>query len=167
MTDFERALEFIMKWEGGDKITEDPIDPGGLTKYGISKSAHPDVDIRNLTFDQAKQIYLDHYWKRGKCDLLPKPLNIAHMDACVNTGKRRAAKFLQRAVGVYADGVIGPTTLGAVRLQDPGALAVEIIHQRNNFYEDLATNSPPLKKFLKGWLNRTEDLMKVISATVP
>ena len=163
MTDFDRALEFIMKWEGGDKITEDPIDPGGLTKYGISKSAHPDVDIRNLTFEQAKQIYLEHYWNRGKCPLLPKPLNIAHMDACVNMGKRRAAKFIQKAVGVYADGVIGDKTINAVIRMDPGALAVEIIRQRNEYYEELATNAPPLKKFLKGWLNRTEDLMREIA----
>ena len=44
---FPLALQFALKWEGGDKYTNDPIDPGGETKYGISKRAYPDIDIKS------------------------------------------------------------------------------------------------------------------------
>lgn len=57
MSDFERALAFCLKWEGGDKITDDPRDPGGLTKFGISQRAYPNEDIRKLTRGRAAFLY--------------------------------------------------------------------------------------------------------------
>jgi lysozyme family protein len=62
MPGFERALAFTLRWEGG--LSQDPDDPGGTTKYGISARAHPEVDVRNLTLEDAKEIYRKEYWER-------------------------------------------------------------------------------------------------------
>ena len=72
MADFEQAINFVLKNEGG--LEENPNDPGGITNHGISlrflKSIKPDAseeDIRNLTVNQAKTIYYDHFWVNSPC----------------------------------------------------------------------------------------------------
>lgn len=155
---FSRAMAFALKWEGGDKITRDPIDPGGTTKYGISQRAYPHLDIESLTYEQAAEIYERDYWRKGRCDQLPDPANLAHFDACVNCGVVQAAKFLQRALGVKDDGVIGVKTLAAVVNADPKEIAREAIVQREKYYHNLVSRKPALSRFINGWLNRTSDL---------
>lgn len=157
---FDRALKFIMKWEGGEKITRDPIDPGGVTKYGVSQRAYPHLNIEELTHEQAAEIYRKDYWLKGRCDQLPDPVNIAHMDACVNCGVVQAAKFLQRAAGVEDDGAIGVQTLAAISLLDPKDLARNAIIEREKYYHKLIASRPALKRFQNGWMNRTSDLKK-------
>lgn len=157
---FDRALEFALKWEGGEKITRDPIDPGGTTKYGISQRAYPNLDIESLTNEQAHDIYYRDYWVAGDCDKLPPVVGIAHFDACVNCGRVQAAKFLQRAVGVADDGHIGRITLQAV-FAEKGA-ARRTILEREKYYRALVAKRPPLAKFLRGWLNRTTDLKNLV-----
>ena len=158
MVTFPRALKFVMKWEGGEKITRDPIDPGGTTKYGISQRAYPALNIEELTHEQATEIYKRDYWLKGRCDQLPDPVNIAHMDACVNCGVVQAAKFLQRAVEVNDDGAIGVQTLAAIALADPKDLARETIIEREKYYRKLIASRPSLNRFKNGWFNRTSDL---------
>mgnify|MGYP001607228074 CR=1 FL=1 len=162
MNEFDQALKFALVWEGGDKITDDPDDAGGLTKYGISKRAHPELDIVNLTEEQAAQIYRDEYWITGGCDSLPSPVNRVHFDACVNHGIRNANKFLQRSAGVADDGRIGPITLSAVQSMDPHLLAIAMISERNRFYQSIVDNNASQAKYLRGWLNRTKALMDSI-----
>lgn len=174
---FDRTLKFIMKWEGGEKITRDPIDPGGTTKFGISQRAYPSLNIEELTHEQAAEIYRKDYWLKGRCDQLPDPVNIAHMDACVNCGVVQAAKFLQRAVGIddaaahasglirhaagiKDDGIIGIETLAAIALTDPKDLARNAIIEREKYYHKLIASRPALKRFQNGWMNRTSDLKK-------
>lgn len=163
---FDQAFRFAMKWEGGATITNDPDDPGGLTKYGISKKAHPDLDIENLTEEDAKKVYMRDYWLNGICDFLPHPVNIVHFDACVNTGITRAARLLQKAADVEDDGIIGPKTREAIKLKDPNLLALAMINERDNFYRELALSRPVMGKYLRGWMNRTEDLRKEITKPV-
>lgn len=155
---FPRALEFVMKWEGGEKITRDPIDPGGTTKYGVSQRAYPNLNIEELTHEQAAEIYENDYWKKGRCDQLPDPVNIVHFDACVNCGVVQASKFLQRAADVDDDGLIGVKTLAAIGLIAPKDLARETIIEREKYYYKLIAARPALKRFKNGWLNRTSDL---------
>lgn len=162
MTDFEKILEFSLKWEGGDTITDDPDDPGGLTKYGISQRAHPSVDIRNLTYEQAKEIYRLNYWEAGKCGLLPHLINMVHFDCCVNTGLKRAAIILQKSCDVTADGIIGPETMRNVVDKNQRLLAEKMIVERDVFYENLAKNNPVMGKYLIGWQNRTRDLLNLV-----
>jgi len=92
MKDFEIALKFVLKWEGG--YSNDLRDPGGETKFGISKRSYPDLDISKLTLKQAKKIYYQNYWLKAGCDELPYPFNIVVFDTAVNMGRSRAIKFI-------------------------------------------------------------------------
>lgn len=87
--DFDRAFEIVVGLEG--PYTNDPRDPGGETKFGISKRAHPAVDIENLTLDQAKGIYAKEYWLPAGCPNYPWPMNLFVFDCAVNQGVSAAA----------------------------------------------------------------------------
>jgi hypothetical protein len=81
---FSRAYGVVVGIEGG--LVDDPADPGGLTKYGISKRQYPDVDIRNLTLEQAKAIYLRDYWNTHDLDALEYGKALLVFDTAVNGG---------------------------------------------------------------------------------
>lgn len=92
------------------------------TKYGISAAAYPYLDIKNITLDEAKNIYLRDYWKPLKFDDLPDSIRFDLFDTAVNSGQRWSAKLLQRAAKVLDDGVIGPKTIAAANKLDPEQL---------------------------------------------
>ena len=54
-TTFNEIIEKVLEHEGG--YVNDPHDAGGETNYGIAKRWYPNVDIKNLTKEQAKKIY--------------------------------------------------------------------------------------------------------------
>ena len=116
MNDFQKSIKFVLKAEGG--YTNDPDDPGGETNYGIDKRSHPDVHIKELTLNEATDIYFTEYWVRFNCEQFLWPLNCVYFDCCVNTGQKQSNKFLQRAAGTEPDGVIGPKTLASVQRSD-------------------------------------------------
>ncbi len=155
---FWSALEFTLRWEGG--LGDDPSDPGGLTNFGISKRAHPEVDVSNLTRDDAAAIYKLDYWDRLQCDSVPTALSIALFDFGVNAGHRRAARNLQAIVGVERDGRVGPNTIDAVwggsasRLLLDSDLATDLTTRRAKHLVRLALQRPPMRKFLQGWMAR-------------
>jgi lysozyme family protein len=95
--DFDKALRFVLSFEGG--YVNDPRDPGGETRYGISKRAHPDVDIKNLTREQAAHIYYRSYWLPAGCQALPGPLALVHFDSGVQHGVGQAREFLADSRG--------------------------------------------------------------------
>ncbi|MFA5285008.1 MAG: glycosyl hydrolase 108 family protein [Smithellaceae bacterium] len=81
---YEIGVKLTLNLEGNATYTNDPDDPGGATKYGISKRYNPDVDVKNLTLKKAKEIYLKKYWIPAGCDNAPFPLDIALFDSQVN-----------------------------------------------------------------------------------
>src|SRR5271169_6103787 len=89
---WDKGLAFTLEEEGG--YSSGGNDPGGETNYGISKRYHPDVDIKNLTVDQASGIYHTEYWDAMKCDDLPYPLDIVVFDSSVNPGTGATGRFL-------------------------------------------------------------------------
>lgn len=111
MTSFERAVALIIEKEGG--YVNDTRDPGGETKFGISRRTYPAVDIANLTVDQAKAIYRRDFWDACQCDALPADVAVLVFDCAVNQGVGAAKSLLQEAAGVPVDGAIGPKTLAA------------------------------------------------------
>lgn len=148
MSYFDQCFAMLVGHEGG--YVNDPRDPGGETRYGISKRAYPDVDIRNLSLEQAKAIYKRDYWGRCRCDELPEGVAFDVFDAAVNSGPGQAIRWLQRAVGAADDGVIGPITLAAVRKYAPGVLRARYNGQRLDFMTQLSTWGA----FGKGWARR-------------
>jgi lysozyme family protein len=102
VTAFERAFDFAMEWEGGETITNDPRDPGGLTKWGVALRKHPELtadDIRALTREQASAIYRTDYWNAINADALPPGLALFAFDTAVNCGVKRTKAWLNGAGG--------------------------------------------------------------------
>lgn len=92
---FEKSLEFVLRYEGG--YVNDPKDPGGETNFGISKRAHPNVDIKNLTKERAGEIYRDCYWEPTLCPSRPPAEALVVFDTAVNCGNKRAMRWAQSA----------------------------------------------------------------------
>jgi hypothetical protein len=132
---FPYSMKFVFKWEGG--YVNDPDDPGGETKYGISKRAYPDIDIKNLTKAQAKSIYHQDYWIPAGCDKLPWPLCLVVFDTAVNMGLKRVEQFKAKSDDW-----------------------IDFVFLRLEFYADLAGRKPKHKKHIRGWLNRVTDLYR-------
>lgn len=170
---FERALPTILRCEGG--YVDNPNDPGGATNFGVIqrtydawRDAHglPRRPVREIERDEVRAVYWQRYWLAARCDELPTGVDLAHFDAAVNTGTRRAAKLLQRALGVAVDGVIGPVTLAAARSRDPIELVHDMLFRRLRFYADIArrrrSDGRDLKVFLPGWIIRVVHLRSAL-----
>jgi lysozyme family protein len=158
---FDAMVKNIIKREGGSKITRDPDDPGGTTRYGISQRAHKDVDIENLTYDQAVNIYNEHYYKPSKAASFPDGLQEIYLDMVVNMGYSRAVMIVQKAVNakgadLEVDGKLGPKTLGSVKdknLEPERLTAYRIVH-----YVELCKKRPSLWKYYFGWYRRSTEV---------
>jgi lysozyme family protein len=124
MTQFDVAMARLLPHEGGFSI--DAADPGNWTggaprsgelkgtKFGIAANTYPKLDIKNLTWEEAKAIYRRDFWDKIGGDRLKGAAAFAVLDAAINSGITAATKWLQRAVGAKQDGVIGPATLAAI-----------------------------------------------------
>lgn len=148
---FDEAFKALIGHEGG--YVNDPKDPGGETKFGVSKRAYPGEDVAGLTLERAKALYLRDYWDVIHADELPKHVRFAVFDAAVNSGVRQAIKWLQRAVGVNDDGIIGHKTLSAVVAMDPYKLVAVFNGQRLKFMTELNT----FHVFGRGWARRVAE----------
>ena len=135
---FDKMFPWLMQWEG-EVFENDPDDPGGATKFGIDQRSHPKEDIRNLTKDRAKQIYLDEYWSKNKCEYMAFPVGEVVFNCCVNCGAGRARQLLAQSHN-----------------------ALEFIENQEAFYRRLVEQRPASKKYLKGWLARMESLKKFL-----
>jgi lysozyme family protein len=151
---FEAAVITVLKHEGGYVFDKD--DPGGETNFGISKKAFPDLDIKNLTEEDAIKIYHDKYWKPSKVEMLPLILWEIYFDMVVNMGIKRACEILQKAcnhknkVGIKVDGRMGHNTAGAAKRLEPKRLQ----SFRVKYYADLVNRKPKLEKYWYGWYKR-------------
>lgn len=148
MSQFDKLIDRVLSHEGG--YSNDPQDPGGETQWGISKRAHPDVNIKALTRAQAIDIYRADYWDKIKGDQLPAGVAFQVLDAAVNHGARVASRWLQTSIGVTADGIIGPVTLEAVRRADAAETVLLFNATRLEFYTDVTT----FARFGRGWTRR-------------
>ena len=157
MKSFKEIIEKVLHHEGG--YVNDPKDLGGETKYGITKRFYPDVDIKNLTIEQAVEIYKKDYWDKNKVESLPQNLWHIYFDMCVNMGKRTAVKVLQRAAvnkgrKIEVDGGLGPMTIGALK----GVELDRVRAFRVKYYVDLITARPEQEKFYLGWFRRATEV---------
>ncbi|MBS5903670.1 putative membrane associated protein [Roseomonas mucosa] len=155
---FDRCLAVVLQQEGG--FVNDPRDPGGATNMGITRdvlSAFRDravtVDeVRDLSRAEAREIYRARYWTPMRCAELPPGVDLGVFDFGVNAGPSRAVKLLQKAVGVMADGSVGPITLAAARALEAERLIASFSEARLAYYRSL----DGFARFGRGWANRTE-----------
>jgi lysozyme family protein len=131
MTDyFPPSMKQVFGEEGAP--SDNPItDPdGGLTRFGISQTQHPEVDVPGLTQTTAVAWYRANVWQKEQCDIMPWPVCLAVFDAGVNQGLTKGAELLQSALKVDVDGDIGPQTRGALAAADPWDLTARFLAKR-------------------------------------
>ncbi len=170
-SNYDRALPLFLKHEGG--FVNHPKDPGGATNKGVTigtlKRLGIDVDgdgdsditdLRNLRHEDVARVYKLFYWDAVKGDLLPPGLDYAVADFGINSGPARAAKHLQKVVGVAQDGDIGPKTLAAVAARDPQDIINALCDSRLRFLKALKTWGT----FGKGWGRRVAEVRAVALA---
>ena len=165
MTDL---LTEIIEREGGERVTNDPDDAGGLTQYGITRRDHPEAWADGkVTLDEARAIYNRQYRQvRGIYRIPSRYLQAQVTDFAVTSSPARAVKKLQEILGVEQDGQIGPQTLERIvnypsgKLyghEIPGMVRLNIAYERARgaFYIELAKAKPSQLKYITGWLRRT------------
>jgi lysozyme family protein len=143
LNEFRRALKFVLAHEGG--YVNDPKDPGGETKWGISKKTYPSLDIKNLSPEQASEIYAKDYWDPCGCDTLGWPLSAVAFDSAVNLGPVRI--------------------IGWLRIT-PQPSAIDMLELRRQHYINICNKNTNLIKFSRGWWNRLADLRKLVDTPV-
>lgn len=156
--DFEAAVVRVLAHEGG--YVDHAADLGGKTRYGITEAVARRIGYRGhmaeLPLDLAKRIYRDEYWAAVRADELPAAVRYVVFDAAINSGVTQAVRWLQRAVGVQDDGIIGNQTIAAANKLDGEALRLRVLAQRLRFMAGL----PNWSQFSRGWARRIADLME-------
>ena len=133
---FYNALHFVTLWEGG--YVNDPDDPGGETKWGISKRYHPKEDILNLTPERAAEIYYNEYWIPSTAGTFDQPFSTVVFDTSVLCGVSYAKEWARQTDNDF----------------------IKLCDIRRNYHTYNVKKNPALQKFLKGWLLRIENLLQ-------
>lgn len=162
---FDDALKIILKHEGG--FVNHPKDPGGITNLGVTKKTWEAwtgkpatvADMKALTPEDVRPLYLKNYWVLAGCDSLPEPLALCVFDFAVNAGPSRAVRYLQRLIGVADDGKFGPKTRDAAWTfysKNPSEAVKQYQDKRIGYYQSL----PTFDTFGKGWLRRVKEVQQ-------
>lgn len=163
--EFRFAVQLVLADEG--ILSDDILDPGGLTKYGISQAAYPSLNIADLTLVQAIEIYYRDYWLAASLDKIESPAISAELlDSIVNCGQSAGVKMLQRGLNKIRDGqpldddgVMGPATLKATNeTAKRYALSIVAVINGEQYMHCaglLARDPARFKRFIRGWVKRT------------
>jgi lysozyme family protein len=165
LADFSDCFRKTFGDEGGLVYTNDPDDSGGETKGGISKKAHPELDIKNLTQEQIEEIYFKEYWKRLNLHLINnQQIRAEIFDTAVNMGPYWAIQILQQSLYFLGlncdiDGAIGKQTIALTNqmIQKDSEALFKVL---NGFqfmrYVKIIESRPKDKKFARGWMKRIQ-----------
>lgn len=162
----EKFWKLLHAHEGG--LIDDPDDPGGITKFGVSRRSYPHLDIRNLTWEQAQVIFTSDYFKKPGLDAIPDPgLQEQVMDVAINSGAGRAFRLLHGVVGTSEAPFWTPAlraALAAITSPTQWQLIRDAYCEaRVRFFKGLALKRPKSAKYLKGWLKRA----RAVAAATP
>ena len=158
--EFQRCLALVLSYEGG--FSNDLSDHGGATNLGITRSTLEDFcgrscsikDVRSLTRIKVEPIYRDRFWNLVQGDLLPVGVSAIVFDGAVNQGVGGITRILQEAVGVEADGALGPLTLKAVSSRYASEVIAAVQAARIASYRKDAG----FARFGTGWLRRVNSV---------
>lgn len=166
MNNFDKAFEELIGAEGG--YVNDPFDKGGETKFGISKRSYPDVDIENLTLEDAKKIYYRDYWDNERLRLdrfLNYAIALEIFDTAVNMGLYTSAVIFQKSLNALnrnernyddleVDGWIGDNTISAYWIADEKILLKVLNGYQFMRYANIIEYDPGQERFFNGWMKR-------------
>ena len=155
---FAASLRLTLQFEGG--YSDHPADPGGATKYGITQAVLAEwrgrqvskQEVRDLARSEAEAIYRRSYWDAVGGDELPAGVDAATFDYAVNSGRSRAARVLQKIIGVTADGFVGVDTVARTRSWPAEVIVAHICAERRGFLGRLKI----FPTFGRGWLRRVD-----------
>lgn len=178
---FDDAIAIVLKNEGG--LVDDKNDAGKITNFGISfrflKSIPQNLlqkygvndlpvsadTIRNLTVDQAKEIYRGEFWNSAPFGQIQNQECCNFIfDMAISMGIAEAVKCAQRACWAVMkkrslpdDGVMGDNTLIAIRLC--GFLLMPALRcERAGFYRLAEIKNIQDAAFTDGWLKRAYEV---------
>ena len=145
----------------GDQETNDPLDHGGRTKYGISERANPEAWADgHVTEEEAKHIYTQKYITGPGFDhVIDFHLRAQLVDFGVNSGPSIAIMKLQEILHVPIDGLLGPQTLDALALVHPEAVSNGLVAARVRMICRIVKRDPGQLKFLSGWIDRALEVL--------
>jgi len=164
----QKIVKFFKKWEGG--YSNHPADKGGPTMMGITLKTFqsyygPDktaADLKKMTEEQWLRIFKNGYYNKMKCGQIEDDSTaLLCCDMGWGSGPVTAIKKIQACLGCQADGIIGPKTLAAVNGKDRKAIFEKLWQMRKAWFEAIVKANPSQKVFLKGWLNRLNDIKNV------
>lgn len=152
---FEDYLDVILRHEGG--YVNDKLDAGGETKYGVCKRQYPNLDIKNLTIEQASEIYHKDYWvPMNLNNIQSDELKLQLFDMGVNAGPKKAIQLLQAILDFkFCDGIIGPKTLEAITKYS-GNIVDDYKLARKQYYNNIVKANPSQARFINGWHSRVD-----------
>lgn len=162
--DPDTLISEILRREGG--YVNHPADKGGPTNYGITLGTLSKFrgqkctldDVKNLTKDEANAIYRREYVDPFAFVTGPK-LRALVVDSAVNHGVVRAIKWIQEALGVKADGIVGPATEGAMVKATSAVVYRVFLRRRIVFYGTIIKNNPSQAAFAEGWMRRVAEFV--------
>jgi lysozyme family protein len=152
MSDFKIAVQKTLVNEGG--YTNDSVDPGGATNFGITQADMPGVDMQSITQEQAVAYYAEHYWKTLYSQIESQDVADKLFDMGVLFGIGTAVRILQLSVEITVDGAFGPNTLAAVNQADATSLLTTYKANLVTHAFNVVTANPALRKFVAGWGRR-------------
>lgn len=155
MASFSQAITTVLQNEG--VLSNNPTDKGGLTKFGISQAAYPNVDIAALTIADAEVIYQRDYWRFDS--VISQAVATKLLDMSVNLGQGTAIKLLQQSLNylganIVVDGVWGSKTLSTLNGSSETEVLTELRAMQSHYYTVLVAQKPEDFVFLQGWLRR-------------
>lgn len=152
MLTFDLIFDRVVGHEQG--YVNNPKDPGGETKWGISKRSYPRLNIKNLTREGARDVYREDFWNRINGDRLIERgfdgVSFQLMDFALHSGIETAVRYLQRACGVADDGHWGPISQKALERKSETDLIMLLNSERLDFMTRLS-NWPDASR---GWARR-------------
>lgn len=158
------VIEHFRRWEGG--FVNDPDDKGGATNMGITLKVYQKYfgkdktaeDLKKITDDEWLTIFKDGYWDPWKADQINNQ-SIALLCTTMGwmSGTKTAIKKVQECLGTKADGIVGPKTLALLNKLPSSAVFRKLWVMRYTWLNQIA-KSGNNKKFLRGWLNRHNDI---------
>lgn len=168
MADINKLIPHILKWEGG--FVNDPDDAGGATNMGVTIGTYTEYcrekgcpaptveDLKNISMVTWVDILRTMYWNRYRADEIESQ-SVANIcvDWLWHSGCQGIIK-VQKILGVKADGIVGPITLAAINSASPLPLFGKIKQEREKFFRKLVATRPTNSKYLRGWMNRLDDL---------
>lgn len=156
MASFNDAIVKTLAKEGGNTYTKTANDRGGATKYGISQLAYPSLDIRNLTEQQARDIYKSDYWDRICGDDIGSQVVAENIfDTAVNMGVKAATKLAQAVCAMPTiDGIFGAKTTTMVNGYKDEDFICHFTLAKIARYTHICIEDKTQSKFLLGWITR-------------